>query len=55
LNGINSVYQYICKPSGEVMWRKFPCFCPECSFLEWEKCPNKKLVGELKTFIEEDE
>ena len=52
LNGINSVFQYICKPSGEVMWRKLPCFCSSCSDMLWENCKCRKIVGSLKIVIQ---
>ena len=51
LNGIKSVYQYICRSSGEVMWRKLPCFCTKCSSTDWESCPNTDTVGKLKVVI----
>jgi hypothetical protein len=51
LNGINSVFQYICKPSGEVLWRRLPCFCSSCSDLKWEDCKCKGIVGSLKVVI----
>ena len=51
LVGIKSVFQYICKETGEVLWRKLPCFCENCSNLEWEKCSNTDVVGKLKVVI----
>ena len=51
LNEINSVFQYIWKPSGEVLWRKLPCFCSSCSNLQWEHCKCKDTVGEVKIVI----
>ena len=53
LNGINSLFQYICKPSGEVLWRKLPCFCNHCNLLQWEMCKNKNIVGAVKIVIKE--
>ena len=55
LNGINSVFQYICKPTGEVLWRKLPCFCSNCSNLQWEKCKCKDIVGSLKVVLKAGE
>jgi hypothetical protein len=51
LNGIKSVFQYICKSSGEVLWRKLPCFCEFCSNRMWESCPNSEIVGKLKVVV----
>ena len=51
LTGIKSVFQYICKSSGEVSWRKLPCFCTQCSNLRWDECLNKDLVGQLKVVV----
>ena len=50
LNGINSVFQYICKLTGEV-----PCFCSNCSNLQWEKCKCKDIVGSLKVVLKAGE
>ena len=51
LNGIKSVFQYICKSTGQVLWRKLPCFCEDCSNMMWEKCPNSEVVGNLKEVV----
>ena len=51
LNGIKSMFQYICKENGEVLWRRLPCFCKTCNDLEWEQCYNKDVVGKLKVVI----
>ena len=51
LSGIKSVFQYICKSSGEVMWRKLPCFCQLCSNRMWESCRNSDVVGKLKVVV----
>ena len=53
LNGINSMFQYICKSSGEVVWRKLPCFCDQCSKLDWNNCLNRDIVGKLKIVVKE--
>ena len=53
LSGINSMYQYICRSDGEVLWRKLPCFCEKCSNLEWKDCLNKDVVGKVKVVIKE--
>ena len=55
LNGIKSVFQYICKSSGEVLWRKLPCFCAYCSDMKWESCPNSNIVGNLKIVVKSGE
>ena len=55
LSGIKSVFQYICKSSGEVLWRKLPCFCAVCSDLKWENCPNSNIVGKLKVVVKPGE
>ena len=36
------------KVGGAVRWRRYPCFCPECRVMEWDKCTAKKMVGEMK-------
>ena len=51
LNGIKSVFQYICKSSGEVLWRKLPCFCELCCEQKWESCPNSEIVGKVKVVV----
>ena len=51
LTGIKSKYQYICRPNGEVMWRRYPCSCPSCLDLRWEECEVPELVGELETVV----
>ena len=51
LDGIKSVFQYICKTSGEVLWRKLPCFCVVCSDMRWEDCPNVDIVEKLKVVV----
>ena len=53
LSGISSMFQYICRSDGEVLWRKFPCFCEKCSNLEWKDCLNKGVVGKVKVVIKE--
>ena len=53
LTGIKSVFQYICKNNGEVVWRRLTCFCVKCLNLEWDHCYNKDIVGKLKIVIQE--
>lgn len=55
LTGISGIFQYICKPNGEVLWRKLPCFCSQCNNMEWEKCLNKDIVGGLKLILHGDD
>ena len=51
LTGIKSVFQYICKTTGEFLWRKLPCYCERCSNLDWEHCENSDIVGKFKIVI----
>ena len=51
LAGISSKYQYVCKPDGEVLWRRYPCCCPACLNLRWQDCMVPELVGELETVV----
>ena len=51
LSGIKSVFQYICKENGEVLWRKLPCFCKNCANLDWNNCACVEIVGKCKVVI----
>jgi hypothetical protein len=41
----------VIRPEGEVLWRKYPCFCEKCQQLDWVECLNKDLVGEMKVVV----
>ena len=43
--GISSVFSYMVYPTGEVLFRKFPCFCDDCSHMRFEDCPHKGISG----------
>ena len=55
LAGINSAFQYIVFPSGKVMFRKFPCFCPSCYKMDFANCSQKDIVGKVRTVVEAGE
>ena len=55
LTGINSVFQYIVFPSGKVMFRKFPCFCPSCYKMDFLNCSQADIVGKVRTVVEAGE
>lgn len=55
LTGINSVFQYIVFPSGKVMFRKFPCFCPNCYKMDFLNCSQTDIVGKVRTVVEAGE
>ena len=46
--GISTKFEILCKPNGEVSWRRFPCFCDMCVHMRWDECQNVKLVGKLE-------
>ena len=51
LTGINSVFQYVCKPTGVVIWRILPCFCTSCANLQWDQCKCTSVVGTFKVVV----
>ena len=46
--GISTKFEILCKPTGEVSWRRFPCFCDMCIHMRWDERQNVKIVGKLK-------
>ena len=46
--GISIKFEILCKPTGEVSWRRFPCFCDMCINTRWDECQNVEIVGKLK-------
>lgn len=55
LTGINSVFSYMVAPSGEVWFRKFPCFCEKCYNMDFENCKHKDLVGRSRSVVSSGE
>ena len=51
LNGINKMFCYIVYPSGEVLFRKFPCFCDDCCNMNFKSCKFKALCGLPKVVV----
>ena len=51
VTGINSCFTYIVTPLGEVLFRKFPCFCPKCFNMEFENCEHKSTVGKVRVVV----
>lgn len=51
LTGINSVFSYIVSPEGEVLFRKFPCFCESCYKMDFKNCKHKDLVGTVRVVV----
>ena len=51
LTGINSVFTYIVAPNGEVLFRKFPCFCDECYNMNFNDCKYEDLVGKARIVV----
>ena len=45
LSGISRMFCYIVLPDGEVMFRKFPCFCVICSAKRFKFCQYTSLSG----------
>ena len=45
--GISTKFEILCKPTGEVSWRRFPCFCDMCINMRWDECQNFDIVGKL--------
>ena len=52
MTGINSVFQYIVSPKGEVLFRKFPCFCEHCYEMDFFNCSQKHIVGCVRVVVE---
>ena len=52
VTGIKSVFQIIIKIDGEVLFRKYPCFCTDCCNMKWDECRNYALVGKVKKVVE---
>ena len=50
--GIKKVFQIIIKKDGEVLFRKYPCFCPDCCNMKWDECKHAGLVGKVKKVVE---
>ena len=50
---ITSMYHYVCKPSGEVLWRRYPCCCPACMGQRWNECLVPELVGMMEIVVPE--
>ena len=63
VSGISNIYEIICQVSktdnyknsglpsqadGNVLWRRFPCFCPPCQYNQWQDCQNKDIVGKVE-------
>ena len=55
LTGINSVFCYIVLPSGEVLFRKFPCFCEDCSNMQFKSCKFSSISGVPVVVVKEGE
>ena len=51
LTGINSAFTYIVSPEGEVMFRKFPCFCENCYNRDVHNCKHADLVGKVRVVV----
>ena len=52
VTGINSVFQYIVSPQGQVLFRKFPCFCSACYDMDFVNCSQKHIVGRVRVAVE---
>ena len=52
VTGINSIFQYIVSPQGQVMFRKFPCFCQACYGMDFDNCTQKQIVGRVRVAVE---
>ena len=56
LTGISNIFTYIVSPLGEVMFRKFPSFCINCSNMAMINCTQKDMVGgKVRVVVEADE
>ena len=53
LAGITSKYHYVCQPSAEVLWRRYPCCCPACMGRKWNECLVPGLVGKMEIAVPE--
>ena len=51
LTGINSVFTYMVAPNGEVLLRKFPCFCENCYNMDFHNCKHKDLFGKARVVV----
>ena len=51
LTGINSVFSYMVAANGEVMFRKFPCFCENCYAMDYHSCKYNDLVGKPRVVV----
>ena len=55
LHGISRLFCYMVRPDGEVLFRKFPCFCPACSALDFKSCLHTHLSGVPWTVVKSEE
>ena len=55
VTGINRVFCYIVSQTGQVIFKKFPCFCENCSSLNYKDCKFTRLSGNPEVVVREGE